>query len=237
MSAPALLLLALAAQQPAPVPPPIADNSFLIEEAYNQEARVVQHISTAMRLNGLWAYSFTQEWPLGGQRHQLSYTVPVERRLGDIALNYRHQLAGGEALAFAPRFSLLLPTGDADRGAGTGGVGYQINLPLSIALGPRLVTHWNGGLTLSPAIDETGYHAGASAIWRAHPAINLMVELLWTGTEGGEDLVLLNPGVRWAHNVSGAANLQVVPGLAVPIDLGPGESSGVFFYLSLEHGF
>ena len=71
----------------------IADNSFLIEEAYNQEAGVVQHVSTFSRPEGggAWDYAFTQEWPLGGMRHQLSYTVPVLHAdgsgtgLGDVA--------------------------------------------------------------------------------------------------------------------------------------------------------
>src|SRR5947207_12032333 len=62
----------------------IMDNSFLIEEAYNQEAGVVQHI-----FNGLYSFnrftgvgekradlSFTQEWPVYGQTHQFSYTIP-----------------------------------------------------------------------------------------------------------------------------------------------------------------
>ncbi|MGH7606337.1 MAG: transporter, partial [Gemmatimonadales bacterium] len=228
MSAPLLLALALAVQSSAlpSSPPPIADNSFLIEEAYNQEPRVVQHINTLMRLHGAWSYSFTQEWPAGTQRHQLSYTVPLAAGLGDVALNWRYQLAGGEAVAFAPRVSVVLPTGDAARDRGTGGVGYQMNLPLSVAAGPRLVTHWNAGIALSPAIDETVYNAGASAIWRAHAMVNLMVELVWIGVDGGEELFLLNPGVRWAHNVRGAANLQIVPGIAVPIDLGPGEGGG-----------
>ena len=45
--------------------PPIQDNSFLVEEAYNQERNVVQHISTFSRLwnSKDWSYSFTQEWP------------------------------------------------------------------------------------------------------------------------------------------------------------------------------
>ena len=52
----------------------IADNSFLIEEAYNQEAGVVQHISAWQRSlrTAAWAYTFTQEWPVGSQTHQLS---------------------------------------------------------------------------------------------------------------------------------------------------------------------
>ena len=43
----------------------IEDNSFLIEEAYNQEAGVVQHINTMFYdwKHDTWSYSFTQEWP------------------------------------------------------------------------------------------------------------------------------------------------------------------------------
>jgi hypothetical protein len=62
----------------------IADNSFLIEEAYNQESGVVQHISSWARAlsTAAWAFTFTQEWPLGSQTHQLSYTIPVVRTEG-----------------------------------------------------------------------------------------------------------------------------------------------------------
>jgi hypothetical protein len=58
------------------------DNSFLIEEAYNQDPGVVQHI-----FNGLYSFNrftgagekrvdllFTQGWPVYGQTHQLSLT-------------------------------------------------------------------------------------------------------------------------------------------------------------------
>jgi len=231
----ASLLLALVMQQAVPAaPPPIADNSFLIEEAYNQEARVVQHINALMRFNGAWAYSFTQEWPLGGERHQLSYTVPVTSGLGDVAINYRHQVASSERVAFAPRLSVVLPTGNEAKGLGTGGTGFQANLPLSVSVGPALVTHWNAGATHTPSIDETVYNAGASAIWRAHSLVNVMLELAWSGTNADDGLLLLSPGVRWAHNFG---SLQVVPGVAVPIDLGPGKNTGVFVYLSLEHPF
>src|SRR5215468_7880365 len=56
---------------------PIQDNSFLIEEAYNQEEGVVQHIFTFHRQpsTGLWHATFTQEWPVSGVTHQLSYTL------------------------------------------------------------------------------------------------------------------------------------------------------------------
>ena len=48
------------------VEPGIQDNSFLVEEAYNQEFGVVQHISGFTRFwdSKDWAYTFTQEWPV-----------------------------------------------------------------------------------------------------------------------------------------------------------------------------
>src|ERR1044071_2201959 len=61
--------------------PGIQDTSFLMEEAYNQEFGVVQHISGFTRLwdSKDWAYTFTQEWPVPGDpRHQFSYTLPFQ---------------------------------------------------------------------------------------------------------------------------------------------------------------
>lgn len=57
----------VAQQSPAPaVEPGIQDNSFLVEEAYNQNFGVVQHISSFTRFwnSKDWNYSFTQEWPV-----------------------------------------------------------------------------------------------------------------------------------------------------------------------------
>src|SRR5206468_7864303 len=71
-----LTVVASAQQQPIEV---IEDNSFLIEEAYNQEPGVVQHIFQAVYSNDPrqrgWAFAFTQEWPIYGQDHQFSYTI------------------------------------------------------------------------------------------------------------------------------------------------------------------
>lgn len=55
--------------------PVIQDNSFLVEEAYNQEAGIVQHIQTFQIQRGTsdFDYSFTQEWPVTSIKHQLSY--------------------------------------------------------------------------------------------------------------------------------------------------------------------
>ena len=176
-------------------PAPIADNSFLIEEAFNQERGVVQHISTFARPDGggAWAYSFTQEWPFHGMRNQLSYTVPVQHDeaegtgVGDIGLNYRYQLVGldGGSIYVAPRATLLLPTGDERRGRGAGGVGFQANLPVSILPAPQIALHANAGATWTPSAKgplgaESGTldaNAGGSAIWLVRPSFNLLVEL------------------------------------------------------------
>src|SRR5438874_11446028 len=143
-------------------PPSISDNSFLVEEAYNQEPGVVQHISTLQLFRGAdaWAYTFTQEWPLFGRTHQLSFTLPIQRThngasvatgLGDVAVNYRFQLAAAERLSVAPRFSLLLPTGRAKSDLGAGARGIQVNLPASVVVARQVVTPWNAGRTLTPS--------------------------------------------------------------------------------------
>jgi len=254
---------AQATTQATPARGPIEDNSFLIEEAYNQEAGVVQHISTfaLQRDTRAWAYTFTQEWPLFSQRHQLSYTVPfvstgrgMGSGFGDVALNYRYQLADGarSGIAVAPRFSVLLPTGDERRGRGAGGSGLQVNLPVSVELTPQLVTHWNAGATFTPSArndigDEAStrsYNLGGSVIWLASSAFNVMLESVWARAETvigpGERQAYrafyVSPGVRGAIDFS--SGLQIVPGFAVPIGIGP--SSGdrqVFLYLSFEHPF
>jgi hypothetical protein len=248
----------LAAQEAAP----IADNSFLIEEAYNQEAGVVQHISTFTRPDGggAWSYSFTQEWPLRGSTHQLSYTVPVLNEsgtgtgIGDLALNYRYQLLGdeGDRPHVAPRLSLLLPTGSESRGRGAGGFGIQTNLPVSLRPRPWLALHGNAGLTWTPdasnVVGETattlGANLGGSAIWLVRPTFNLMLELLWQSTEdvvgpdqqNRQSALFLNPGLRWAFNFR--SGLQIVPGVAYTLGLNDAAGDdGLFLYLSFEHPF
>jgi hypothetical protein len=238
----------------------IQDNSFLIEEAYNQERGVVQHLSTFTRADGGdWAYTFTQEWPLGGIRHQLSYTIPVEKiegfgvGLGDVAVNYRYQLAGNpEARTVAaPRLSVLLPTGQEEEGRGAGAVGFQVNFPLTLVLSNEIVTHWNAGATLTPSArnplgDKATTHSfnfGASLVWLFRPSFNFLLEtvvvdartVIADGRLVGETGWVLNPGVRWAFDLPG--DLQIVPGVAYTIGLGEGDEDALFLYLSLEHPF
>ncbi|MEP6995623.1 MAG: transporter [Acidobacteriota bacterium] len=223
---------------------PIQDNSFLIEEAYNQDDGVVQHINLFRRdlRTGEWLGSFTQEWPIGGIAHQLSYGIAYQRiagesgkvmGLGDAALNYRYQLVGdGEArIAVAPRLTVLLPTGRWKEGLGSGSAGVQVALPVSFVLSPDWVAHGNIGGTWTPsARDARGDRArtlagdlGGSVIWLGGGRINGMLEALWSrdqtvvspGRVKTESSLFVSPGVRWAYDFS--SGLQIVPGIGVPI--------------------
>lgn len=243
----------------------IQDNSFLIEEAYNQEDGVIQHISAWQRFRESqdWAYTFTQEWPVGSQKHQFSYTLPLLRTgalsepftgLGDILLNYRYQWIGdGDAkLAVSPRLSFILPTGDRSKGLGTSALGAQVNLPVSVVLHPELVAHSNAGYTWIPRArnaagdqaDLSAWNLGQSLIWLANERFNVMLEFVHTRSQsiagaGRAEWVgstYLSPGIRWAHNFS--SGLQIVPGIAVPIGVGSSSRErAVFLYLSFEHPF
>ena len=259
-----MALLLLACPLRAQTNPVISDNSFLIEEAYNQEAGIVQHIFNYRRdRDGGWLATFTQEWPLGGQLDQLSYTFPLQSwtrpggglgaAIGDLAINYRRQILGrdDEPVWFSPRLSLVLPTGSAQKGTGAGGAGVQINLPLSVRVSRVLVTHWNAGASTTrarDALDRRGtlrsVSAGASAIWLLAPTFNLMLESVWdrtealddTGARVAEDHFVILPGVRAAINLP--HDLQIVPGLGVPIGAGPSHGErDLFLYLSFEHPF
>ncbi len=262
----ALLILILAgmaalAQQ---APGPIQDNSFLVEEAYNQEDGVIQHISFVQILNTRdFVFTQTDEWPLRTQKHQLSVTAAVGHSgsypdsgagWGDTLLNYRYQLVGsGDArVAISPRLSAVLPTGRTSLGRGYGGWGLQTNLPLSIALSRRVVTHWNSGFTWIPSARNRAHeHAGVlnpilgqSTVFLVKPRFNALCEWVWSSSasvvsDGRTDRtqsLFLNPGVRWAYNFK--SGLQIVPGLGVPIGIGPSAGQkGMVLYLSFEHGF
>ena len=254
------------ASPPAVDTPKIQDNSFLIEEAYNQEFGVVQHIQSFIRdwQTHDWIYAFTQEWPIDlDPRHQISYTIPVGHNgdfpgsgagVADILLNYRYQLIGNSkaTIAFAPRISALLPAGDSAKGRGIGGAGIAMQLPLSAVINRKLVTHWNAGTFIVPSAKNEkgdkaaiyGYNLGQSFIWTLHPRVNLMLETVFVSDEDvvarnktqRSNDIFLNPGVRWAYNFK--SGMQIVPGIGVPLGVGPSTGQrGIFLYFSIEHPY
>lgn len=206
-------------------------------------------------------YALTPEWPFRGQRHQLSYTIPIRRMgdqvtgLGDVLLNYRLQIGGGSPWAAAPRLSVIIPTGSVRHVLGDGTAGVQVNLPLSLQHGSSIATHWNAGATLLPRAQEPSgsggrprrtlihYALGGSIIAPVQFPVQLMLEqrLLFEGAIGGTGPVsrttswVTSPGVRAAINLG---RLQVVPGVAVPLTRTDGRTQAeLLLYLSLEHPF
>lgn len=241
--------------------PKIQDNSFLLEEAYNQERGVVQHIGTFLKRRGSSDFDlgFTQEWPLGSIAHQISYDLPVIRigsstGVGDVAINYRYQLKGDgdAAIAITPRSSLLVPSGDWKRSRGNGSFGGELALAGSFVISRFLATHANAGLALTPAAKNPAGEKAAIYEWSVAQSVILtsstlvqpMLEVVYSrGTEvTGRDRTssiesfVVSPGARAAINF--ASGLQIVPGFAVPVGVGASSGDrGVFMYLSFEHAF
>lgn len=253
-----MLVLSMAASAVAQDEPfQILDNSFLVEEAFNQEPGIFQNIFTArLDEDDEWQMTFTQEWPLLTQTHQLSFTAAVQgirgvSGFGDLLINYRWQaMAETErAPAISPRLSLILGTGNASKGLGAGGHGWQVNLPVSKQFGDAYL-HWNAGFTHNPnAESDNGEeynlfipHAAMSGIWRVRPMFNLMLEsvlefeqFVESGETRREPVFTLSPGFRTGW---GSAVPQTIVGLAMPVRWTEGQSSvGVFGYVSYELAF
>ncbi len=234
----------------------ITDNSFLVEEAFNQEAGVFQNIFGIYSPgDGSWVTAFTQEWPVRIQAHQFSYTVAFARSdtnsgLGDTLFHYRFQLWEESARrpAFSPRVSLVIPTGNVTRGLGGGSAGWEVNLPFSKQV-RNLYLHWNAGFTHLPTAEgvSTNYNlltprVAASGIWRVKPMLNLMLESVFewpeeiagTLTERGRAATVI-PGFRGGWNVG---DKQAIVGVGVPVTFASGTTdSGVFGYFSYELPF
>lgn len=203
-------------------------------------------------------YTFTHEIPMPNQTHQFSYTVPLARvgddftsesGLGDIALNYRYQLVKTDAVALSPRLSVILPTGQYKKGLGNGATGYQVNIPLSVDLADKWVSHWNIGATYTPEAREVfgakadihGTNHGFSVVYLHSETLNFLVEYVKNetqviqpdGSKTWERSAFLNPGFRYAKNYT--SGWQMVSGLSFPIGVGPSiKDNGILFYLSFE---
>ena len=271
----AMFLLALAmpagAQQPAsssaPEPFAITDNSFFVEEAFNQEARVFQNIVGVLRgeTGGAWGITFTQEWPAPSMKHQLSYSATLvhaddETGPGDVLLNYRYQLfeEGPGRPAMSPRASLIIPSGDEERGLGRGGWGLQFNLPVSKQVGDFYL-HGNAGVTWFPSLPTDQFPSigfapaedvavvspfiSGSAIYRVRPMFNLMLEsvvdwredVIAPSATGRDTAIIVSPGARGGWNIG---DKQVVVGLALPVFRFQDDTFvGVFGYFSYELPF
>jgi hypothetical protein len=229
----------------------IQDNSFLIEEAYNQEQGVVQHILThrtdwSANNDGTTAEAeFTQEWPVWGQAIQGSFTLPIKTPFQGADLHVRYQLLreAEQGVAFAPRFSFLLHyESDLDL---KNMLGDQVNLPFSKELDGKHIVHANLGLTFDPPPPGgTPYchagtwtaHFGGSGIYAVRRNFHVLCEGLVFTPENSRPAYVVSPGVRYAVNMPGGA--QWVLGIGAPMQFrSQVDFYGLFLYLSFEHSF
>jgi hypothetical protein len=215
----------------------IVDNSFLVEEAFNQDPGVFQNIASFRWQRDKWLGTLTQEWPIPSKTHQLSYTVPFGRvddgtSFGDVQINYRFQAWEERTTrpAFAPRVSISLPSSNTRNGLGSGGVGWQFAFPFSKQSGD-LYFHWNAGVTYvrdatsgdapAPGVGLVSGLLAGSCIWQLSQTMNLLVEGVYESTESITDVgapdrghyVTVSPGVRKAWN---GIEKQVVVGIGIP---------------------
>lgn len=244
--------------------PLIEDNSMYIEEAFNQEAGIVQHISNLILTDNLLTYSYTNEIPIKDYWHQFSFTAlyhsnDLYNGFGDFQIAYRPMIWDKVSWALVtPRFSLLMPTGDWKKGLGKGAWGGQFNLAVTKRLSRTIVTHWNGGYTFydhAPFYDPVNANtdiikygnlkttnAGASLIWFLTPQINLMVEYAESYDAAVGDqrpsarTTILHPAARFAFAIG---KVQVVPGAGIPMQYRNGsfEATQFFGYLSIEPNY
>jgi hypothetical protein len=177
--------------------PAIEDNSFLIEEAFNQSAGVLQHIF-AVSVNDFHSRSltcsFTQEIPLTDGGHQLSYSLnylfwPSSDNpsasvsgLSDLYVSYRPLICGpGRWAMVIPRFTVVLPTGKSSDGLGGGAFGFQFNLAVTKRFSRKIITHGNVGSTVFFKYDRYDQVGGEQVLMHERNLINqnLGASIVW----------------------------------------------------------
>jgi len=232
----------------------IEDNSFLIEEAYNQDPGVIQHISSFQYMKDhTWIYTFTDEWPVPGQKtsafdNNSCFKQWVNRIGWYIA---KLPLSGHiqRSIRLFPEVFTHIANRKFQKRAGCRGSGLPAKSPVQLPVIHKIATHYNLGLTFTPnakqadgsASDITVFNYGLSMILLLNKNFNFMFEVAGnrTYTKVRTDYsktgsFFINPGFRYAINFK--SGLQIVPGLALPIGLGPSNGDiGIYGYLSFEH--
>ncbi len=169
---------------------------------------------------------------------------------GRLARHGAPRVGDGEGMAILAARANLNHASLVPRGPGRVTLAFQPALELDGGLAVRDPLERRGHSYLPRArrageeADTTALSLGQSVVWLARPKLNLLVETVWTRAQAvagsrlteSKDALVVSPGLRFAHDF--ANGLQVVPGIAFPIGIGPsrGERS-VFVYLSLEHPF
>ena len=234
--------------------PAFEDNSFLLEEAINQEKRIMQYSSNFYFDNlrgGNFLYSFNHEIPLGSDLNQISYALTYYLQnssvtgskgggLGDLNVSYHRMISDKKAWAMVvPGLTVIIPTGK--NGFGSGGLGGQLSLLVTKRLSRKIVTHYNLGYTFVSNADFyisniTGSQVvayekdlkhknlGASVIWYQTRKFNWMLEYVSN----------FFTDIKTDGSESGRHQLTLNPGFRFAIDhnftqIVPGISAPIIF--------
>ena len=239
----------------------VVDNSFLLEEAYQQPSGTYQFIQTyqtAFKKGSGYDYGFALEAPITDLVHQFSFSGTRSRSedvshgsMSDITINYRYQPYNRDGKLVTERFGLILPTGRVDQGSGRGVLGFEFMQAATIIFSERWANHWNLGVSLFPRAKFsdtqkrttlTEVKAGTSWVYFLQDDINLMMELfLETEQTLNEDneqetemSVTLSPGIRFGKSYDWK-EMEVVPGFGFPVQFAESNTDvGMILYLSFE---
>jgi hypothetical protein len=237
--------------QPTAASAGILDNSFLVEETFNQDPGVVQTTFSWVRSGDSgWRSTVAQDWPLLVHRHQFSWALPwsgggIPLRTGQVVVSYRYQFAdlGEHRPAVAARISAVLPR---DR-PGEDHLGLQAAVPMTIAW-RRFHVHANAGVTWTQqrhnegpgAVRLASPYMAASTVWPTESMFQLMLEdivefeasLDDSGGRRRRTSMTLSPGLRGGWNIG---RNQLVVGTALPVDVSAEDRSvSLLGYVSFE---
>lgn len=210
----------------------IEDNSFLLEEAFNQKKGEYQFIHNYQSsTDGGQEYFFQVEAPLTHETHQLSFDFSyLEKSISDTRLNYRFQSYKKKGKMHTERVSIVSPTGSVKRGSGRGVYGLELLQSATFPLSGPLVNHWNLGMTFFEQRSHTDFTLGTSLVYLHRDDLNFLLETFYESEE--EASLILNPGLRTAMD---GEKSQIVTGLAFPLRYTEDKVyPGVFLYLSVE---
>lgn len=237
---------------------PVEDNSFLVEEAYNQDPGVVQFINVYQKSSKTkdWSYVFINELPLMSRTHQFSYEIPYsylestdKTGMGDVKLNYRHEIFGNDTFTTTGRLSYATTTGKFEEGLGAGVNTYEASLVTSVKINEQWLQHWNLGASHAPksklangdTADNNRFFWNLSNVYLITDSFNFMLEFASSQEEAtiGQDTTqwssqfIVSPSFRYGFDVG---DWQIVPGIAMPSTIGPnpGTENQTLIYLSIE---
>ncbi|HEY0653586.1 MAG TPA: hypothetical protein VGD65_10690 [Chryseosolibacter sp.] len=233
-------------------PMSIEDNSFIIEEAFNQSPGVIQYTASSQVANDGTAINLECELPLSGERHQLSFSLPTKVSsftfaVEELMISYRPLVSGRHRwIMITPRLSLIVPTATIEPRLNGGTFGIEWNFALTKRLSRNVISHINLGSThpLARSHNEPQLNrlhdkfCGASLVLALARNMDLLAEFKATNASGhfasaGTWNLVANPGCRFLFKVT---NFVIVPGLSAPIEWRTGlpVARQLLIYLSIE---